>query len=1016
MHLFRTALLVTVLGIAGPVAAQTATLDPSFDGDGIAVLSGLLVDPEVCCAAPTEGGWLIAGDAKLIVGPRQSREPFVVKLRQNGTLDASFGFLGISLPSVSDRVGDGSVGYKIKVRDLHVDPDGRILLAGNTEFAGSYVGIGAGFVLRLGVNGVLDTAFDGGVVWQQYAPDDPALNVGPNYFRSPLFTVGSSGKGPSLHYAAFGHQSRITDFQNIYDSSWGTYFDIRDAQTAAPASRTLQTREGTSLQGMGQSSWRGDGIEVLIVGNHEPRLAATPLFYFGASHVAGDQTVGHYNHDSQYIHWAARPDRSFYAALPDHSDDRICWLRPRRQSGEYVYEIAECPELGQEVRSLATDAHGALWRVQGYTTATLVGPDASEHDSFAVPYENHTNDRGRIAQAIGTGASGALNLVGWEANGNLHFRQHRLGAPIVPALDTLPAAWSNQTVNGVARGAWVVSAPFQVLGIDNSSDPETGLRVPASVDVGELRVNGGDWETGIAMVLYGDRIEVRHRASAAPATATHSVLTVGGALGARTRQHVIGERRSANFTSVTDTSNVPSANNCTHSGASNCPGPIPESFFTALQSSRLLFGCDLVTSIQVAVEIQHPRIADLQVSLQTPGAGTLHLLDGADLATCGADLSVRFEEAGTTPPALLCGNGVPALSGSIRPKQTLHAALGTLGTGSWTLLVNDRVTGQTGTLEDWSLTLGCHSNVDPPLLTDLTVAETATLPVALSAGELFNVLVPISRKTLANRSLPAVGAEVEFFAPAASLPLAAGVSSGLIDLSWQCTLEGGVGGGAACPLPSHCSAWPCTQRPIAVTAALAEDQELLFDIDARLGPAYDAASLVVTQAAQGLFDWDTLTLAPLERDPRDNTIRQNLALANRADLRLGSASVGGSDDAPWIDLAIHNDGPADSGWRRLQLTPPAGYSFQSFVCVPGAEAECPPVSGTQNFFRVQLNGVARLRALLQRSGGNGGTVQVQLVAPILDGGPADPTPANDSQNVVLPAPPLSGTIFSNSFE
>ncbi|MBD8527806.1 hypothetical protein, partial [Pseudomarimonas arenosa] len=53
----------------------------------------------------------------------------MIKLRSDGTLDGTFGALGVSFPSLSDRVCSGTIGYELRVADLHVDPNGDILLA-----------------------------------------------------------------------------------------------------------------------------------------------------------------------------------------------------------------------------------------------------------------------------------------------------------------------------------------------------------------------------------------------------------------------------------------------------------------------------------------------------------------------------------------------------------------------------------------------------------------------------------------------------------------------------------------------------------------------------------------------------------------------------------------------------------------------------------------------------------------------------------------------------------------------
>lgn len=275
MSIPRSLLLTGALALSAPLWAQTAQLDPGFDGDGVAALAGLLVDPELCCVAPTAGGWLVAGDAQLNAAGRLSREPFVLKLRLDGSLDPGFGVFGLAFPSLSDRVGNGATGYHFRVYDLHIDPAGRILLAGATEAtAAAPFGGGAGYLIRLSADGVLDNAFDGGVVWAQYTPDSAELGALPLRPATPLFAVGSFGEGESLRYRASGHRSRLNNTISGTYASWGTLLEIDTAETAAPAGRRLSNLSGLTEQAHALKSWSGDSVESLVSGNRSPFVLA----------------------------------------------------------------------------------------------------------------------------------------------------------------------------------------------------------------------------------------------------------------------------------------------------------------------------------------------------------------------------------------------------------------------------------------------------------------------------------------------------------------------------------------------------------------------------------------------------------------------------------------------------------------------------------------------------------------------------------------------------------------------
>lgn len=1019
MPVFRYLLLAGALALSSPLLAQTAQLDSGFDGDGVAALAGLLVDPELCCAAPTAGGWLVAGDAQLTVAGRESREPFVLKLRLDGSPDPTFGVFGLAFPALSDRVGDGATGYRFRVHDLHVDPEGRILLAGATEFtAAAPRSTGAGYLIRLNANGVLDTGFDGGVVWARYAPDDPELDAPPQRTRTPLFAVGSFGQGEGLRYRAHGHRSSVINSVTNQLGSWGTLLAIDRPETADPAHRSLINLAGLSEQGHALNSWNGDILDTLSSGNKLPFLKASPGVLPSAAGSLTPDLQSSVHNRGAYLHWAALPDRGFYAARPQN-DASLIRLQPTQLQGELVFQRQPTGLNSTRPRSLAVTATGSLWRTEELNTSlvALVGPDDVQRDTFAAPFAAPQNGvDGRLVQAVHFDSVSALSLIGFGEGNVLHFRQYRIAEPPVPLFDTLPAALADQSVSGVPRNSWVVSDPFQVLGIDASPSPEYGVRVPASVDVGELRVNGGDWQRGIALVRFGDRIEVRHRSSAQAQTSTVSVLSVGGALGARSRAFVIGERRFVQFTSTTATATVDSGSGCGASGASHCPGSIPDNALLApLRSTRQVLGCELVSSIHLALEISHPRVADLRIGLQTPAAGYIELIDGSTLAGCGADLAVRFDEQGAAAVSANCRVQAPALLGAVRPVDPLQSALGSAGNGSWQLVLSDVAAGSSGSLQDWSLHLGCASAIDPPDVTDLTVRGFNLSPSAPSAGETLSLITSAFRKGLESRALPRVGASLELFRPGGSLPLPMGTGDGLASLAWRCTLEGG-GPVQACPLPSHCAGWPCTARPIAVETALRADDEIVFVVDAQLAPGYAAPQVELEQRVDGLIDFAGGRPAPLEVDPRDNRARDAVFLQHRADVAVASLTLGGSVDAPWVDIELSNAGPARSAFRRIGLDLPTGYSLLSLGCVPGSETQCPALPESNAFFRIEAGEVLRARAQLSRSGGNGGLLQVQLSAPLVDTGATDPVAANNSRSIALTAPPSGDTIFANGFE
>ncbi|EIJ34364.1 cellulase family glycosylhydrolase [Thiothrix nivea] len=86
--------------------------------------------------------------------------------------------------------------------------------------------------------------------------------------------------------------------------------------------------------------------------------------------------------------------------------------------------------------------------------------------------------------------------------------------------DTTPDAFSFTDQSGVGLSATITSSPITI----NDIDAATAI----SVSGGEYAVNGGVYTSTAGTVSNGDTVQVRHTSSAAYATATNTVLTVGG--------------------------------------------------------------------------------------------------------------------------------------------------------------------------------------------------------------------------------------------------------------------------------------------------------------------------------------------------------------------------------------------------------------------------------------------------------------------------------------------------------
>jgi len=108
-----------------------------------------------------------------------------------------------------------------------------------------------------------------------------------------------------------------------------------------------------------------------------------------------------------------------------------------------------------------------------------------------------------------------------------------------------------------------------------------------------------------------------------------------------------------------------------------------------------------VNDIKITVNATHSRIGNLRLTLIHPDGTSVILMNRACNAAIYSNMAVSFQNGA---PTIVCSS---PLSGTYRASGTLANLNGKSITGNWTLRVQDFATGDTGTLDSWSLNLGC---------------------------------------------------------------------------------------------------------------------------------------------------------------------------------------------------------------------------------------------------------------------------------------------------------------------
>ena len=149
-------------------------------------------------------------------------------------------------------------------------------------------------------------------------------------------------------------------------------------------------------------------------------------------------------------------------------------------------------------------------------------------------------------------------------------------------------------------------------------------------------------------------------------------------------------------------------------------GPLPGVSRSTLSVSNAPGG---MWNLEVAVDIDHPRVSDLTLRLISPIGRVVTLASRQPAPGANFDGTVFDDDVLTG-----IGNGSPPYAGRFRPVEPFRLFNDEPVNGTWTLLVIDHVAGQSGQLNSWSM--------------DFSYGETVRVTTALNPTYRFDNLRP----------------------------------------------------------------------------------------------------------------------------------------------------------------------------------------------------------------------------------------------------------------------------------
>jgi subtilisin-like proprotein convertase family protein len=120
---------------------------------------------------------------------------------------------------------------------------------------------------------------------------------------------------------------------------------------------------------------------------------------------------------------------------------------------------------------------------------------------------------------------------------------------------------------------------------------------------------------------------------------------------------------------------------------------------TPFISSMTLVSTNLVTDVNVTVDISHTWVNDMTISLISPSGTEIQLVSRPCTNASLLDINATFDDSGNT---LVCATN-PAISGTVKPLQLLSGFNGQPINGVWKLKVLDPYNEDGGAINSWSL-------------------------------------------------------------------------------------------------------------------------------------------------------------------------------------------------------------------------------------------------------------------------------------------------------------------------
>jgi len=133
------------------------------------------------------------------------------------------------------------------------------------------------------------------------------------------------------------------------------------------------------------------------------------------------------------------------------------------------------------------------------------------------------------------------------------------------------------------------------------------------------------------------------------------------------------------------------------------PLSIPDNYYLGVTNDIVISDTRVITDLNVRLEIHHTRVGELLVALTHLDDDSAVLLWNPGNGCTGDDITCTLDDEASRPVQNECAGTVPAITGTLKPRDPLSRFDGKSIAGTWRLNVVDNESGNAGTLVHWCL-------------------------------------------------------------------------------------------------------------------------------------------------------------------------------------------------------------------------------------------------------------------------------------------------------------------------